>query len=82
MVADPTTNGRKGVFLLDEFEGLTIFAGGHQRDITLHADMGGTFDLARSNAPFRYSKGTRYGLGIFFKCGLSPGQTLIVLIGQ
>ena len=79
-MADPTAYGREGIFLLDEFEGLTVFASRHQGNVTLHTDVGGTPRLAGSDTPFRDRKGARNGLSIFFKGGLSQGQPLIVFI--
>ncbi len=66
--------------MLDEFEGLTVFARRHQGNVTLHTDMGRTPRLAGGDAPFRNRKGAWNGLGIFFKGGLSQGQSLIVFI--
>ena len=60
---------------------LLIFALVDQGDVSLDTDMRRTGGLARGCSPFFNSKGTRYGLGIFFKGRLTRGESLVIFIG-
>jgi hypothetical protein len=51
MVADAAADGREGVVLLDQPQGLAVLSLGDQRDVALHADVRGAARLAGGRAP-------------------------------
>ncbi len=82
VMADPAANGRKGHFLLNQFQGLLIPALGDECDKALNADMGRTGSFTGSRTPFLDGKGTGHSLGIQFIGGLAGTEFLIKLVGQ
>jgi hypothetical protein len=88
--ADPLTgvmthasaHARKGVILLEQCQGLTVFTLLDQGDEALYAHMGRAAGSARSRASFFDGKGPGNGLGVLFEHRFFDRKAFVVAVFQ
>jgi hypothetical protein len=82
VVADPAADAGKGVLAAEQFEGLLVFALGHQGHAALETGVGRAGGLAGCRSLFLDGVGRWHGLGVALEGGFAGAQALVEVVGH
>jgi hypothetical protein len=81
VMADSAADTGERMLLLEEFQGLPVFALVDKGDIALDTHMCGAGGFAWCGAALVDSKGTGNGLGVFFESGVAFREPFVIFVG-
>jgi hypothetical protein len=82
VVADPAADAGEGVLAAEQFEGLLVFALGHQGDAALETGVGRAGGLAGGRSLFLDGVGRWHGLGVALEGRFAGAQALVEVVGH
>jgi hypothetical protein len=82
VMADPAADAGKGVLAAEQFEGLLVFALGHQGHAALETGVGRAGGLAGGRSLFLDGVGRWHGLGVALEGRFAGAQALVEVVGH